>query len=458
MPTANGVGSSIQPLAIASVGGDRFELVDEYLERQSVESIGWVCDELENCIVNGVHGRTIAPKHTVARSAGTERLTLASGHITIRPAQRETTMTKPWVALVAGACGVLAVVIVVNHFRSDDAAESARGPTRMAKLADRAIAERSGGRVDSGEAGSRGGDAPGSAGGSGAGIGGREAGPEGARGSAAVIVGGRRAASGVGVSGSSAGIGADGTIRLDAPRDAAVKFERPGGLGGGTGGGTVRTSQTGAPVDVLGQGKEEDPNGPKLSLSFKGTADPETGEAPILQEGITLTEDGAKFDADARFALPNPGLTGEAGTFSFNVQPDWSGPEETDASLVQFRNPNDWNDRIQITKNGQYLRFIFTDDTGNESGAGIAIRWNAGEQHQVTATWGEDPVTGQKLASLYVDGRLAGQSPYYGNFNPPNGPLYIGSDLPGGGPGARGTISDFKAYDRRLAPDEIASQ
>jgi hypothetical protein len=366
-------------------------------------------------------------------------------------------MTKPWVALVAGACGVLAIAIVVNHFRSDEADEAARGSTRMAQLADRAIAERSGG--DAAGLGEASAARAGGAAGIGravAGSGGAAAESSRAGGSAEVITSSRRAGSGIGVSGSTGRLSEGGTIRLDAPPQGAVKFERPGGLAGSAGGGAVRPADESFPFGE--DTTQEDPQGPKVAMSFKGTADPETGEPPLLQEGITVTEEGAKFDAEARFAIPNPGLTGEAGTFSFTVQPDWSGQEETDASLVQFRNPNDWNNRIQITKNGQYLRFIFTDDTGNESGAGIAIRWDPGEQHQVTATWGEDPVTGQKLASLYVDGRLAGQSPYYGSFSPPSGPIYIGSDLPGGGPGARGLLSDFKLYDKRLGPDEVASQ
>ncbi|MBI1815491.1 MAG: LamG domain-containing protein [Deltaproteobacteria bacterium] len=381
-------------------------------------------------------------------------------------------MTRPWVALVAGACLLVTVGVVVQRFRGSDAEEPAVARNRMAALAGKAIAKR-GGLVDypeGADAGSPGHfDAPagaaavGGARGAGAAVSGStgDATEPSERGSATVGSVGSRARGSVGVSGSSAPISAGNSISVTAPVVGPALFEKPSSpAGGGTDESIALVPSAGGPgKQVKDEKQNQDENGPVLALSFDNSVQPDKGDQATLAEGIAFDGQGTKFSEDAQFTVPNAGgLTGEAGTISFKIQPDWSGAEETDASLAQLRTPNEWDNRLQITKNGQYLRFLLADDTGHESGAGIPIRWQPGEEHTVTATWGEDPTTGQKLASLYVDGRLAGQSPYYGNFIPPNGPLYIGSDHPGGGPGARGTMSDFQAYNRALSLAEIANR
>ena len=119
---------------------------------------------------------------------------------------------------------------------------------------------------------------------------------------------------------------------------------------------------------------------------------------------------------------------------------------------MNLRTPNAFANRLQITKNGRYLRLLMADNTGNESGSSMLISdWQAGQSHLVTATWG------QALNSLYVDGQLVSSQTYQGDLEiPPGTPMYIGSDYAGGIPGARGSLSNFEVYNRPLTQDEVA--
>jgi hypothetical protein len=135
------------------------------------------------------------------------------------------------------------------------------------------------------------------------------------------------------------------------------------------------------------------------------------------------------------------------------MQPQWGGGDEGDASLVQLRDSDQWDNRLQIFKNGRYLRFLFTPDTGKESNvAAVVDAWQPNEWHQVTATWGDS------VQSFYVDGHLVGQQTYTGQLDVRTGtPLYIGSDLPRGGPSAGGAISNFQVYRTPLGPDAVSN-
>ncbi len=66
--------------------------------------------------------------------------------------------------------------------------------------------------------------------------------------------------------------------------------------------------------------------------------------------------------------------------------------------------------------------------------------------------------SGQPMASLYIDGHLAGQQTYQGQLVvQPNLPLFIGSDYQGGAPGATGSISSLTIYDHALTGQEVAT-
>ena len=381
-------------------------------------------------------------------------------------------MDRPWVVIVGGACGLLLVGLAVKHCGSPNSDGLAEGtPAHVEKLARRSGSDRAGwiAHPDMGEMGhpadtatagsprrtsaqgthSQGAprvDTSGSA-------------PE--AGGAAVVTSGARARNYIGV-GSAAGsdVSDSGTVQVGG------KVPLPSGA-------PFQGALTGSPES---QGEREqrmlrnflnqpgDPGAPKdpqssedgvlLEMSFDKTTQADRGDAtPMIEEGVTLDEGGARFDTNAKFAIPNAGnIKGEAGTISFSVTPDWSGSDSNLASLLQLRGDT-WENRLQIFKDGPYMRFLFTPDSGIESGGGTNIsNWQPGDQHQITATWGVTD-SGERLASLYIDWRLAAQQPYQGQLMvQPNLPLYIGSDYQGGAPGAGGSISSLKILDHASAP------
>lgn len=175
------------------------------------------------------------------------------------------------------------------------------------------------------------------------------------------------------------------------------------------------------------------------------------GLAPAAEEDVTYDELGAFFGPLARFIIMPPlDLPSLAGTVSFWVLPAWTGEADTNAAYFQWRT-NEFANRIQIFKNGPYLRFLIATNEGVESGVGVNVmQWKPGEWHAVTATWGDG------VASLYIDGALAGAREYFGDIVIPRGtPWYVGSDHPEGAPGARSRVRGFQIYPRALNPDEV---
>jgi hypothetical protein len=181
----------------------------------------------------------------------------------------------------------------------------------------------------------------------------------------------------------------------------------------------------------------------------------EDSDKAIESQNVEPTDDGVGIDLgeDAVLAFPNAGnAKGDAGSIALEIDPKWVGSDATDNSFVQIRTPNGWDNRMQLVKNGRYLRFILTDNTSREADISVPIdHWEPGRPHTVTATWGEGKT------QLYIDGQRVGQNTYSGQFQiPPNTPMYVGSDLPGGTyAGAGATIQNFKVYGRRLSDEEI---
>jgi hypothetical protein len=282
-------------------------------------------------------------------------------------------------------------------------------------------------------------------------------------GSATVLSSGSRPGSFIGTG---RGVGSDGTgavnIQTSVPAAALPSDLSNPAAGGSHPAGGEQGAQTGAAQSqaaVSGsdaaQSTNPDDQGPVLSISFDNPL-PEKGDtAPIAEQDVTFDGKGATFATDSQYAIPDAGNLGtaETGSISFCLQPQWGGDETgTDASLVNLRTPNAFANRLQITKNGRYLRFLMADNTGNESGSSMIISdWQAGQSHLVTATWG------QALNSMYVDGQLVSSQTYQGDLQiPPGTPMYIGSDYAGGIPGARGSLSNFEVYNRPLTQDEVA--
>ncbi len=285
--------------------------------------------------------------------------------------------------------------------------------------------------------------------------------PDGRSGGPTIISSGRSRESFIG-SGQGAGLQSgdrvtvQGSVPVTAPSNDTANAL--GGVSGGQGGPLERVTQdTHNQPPVLGGDPSASDNSeqqdPVVSIPFDNTTLPDKGEAPIAEQGIAFDGHGATFATDSQLAIPDAAnLTGDAGTVTFCLRPQWSGNEPTDASLVNLRTPNVFENRLQIAKNGQNLRLLMADNTGHEAGAALNISgWQPGENHLVTATWG------QALTSLYVDGQLVDSGTYQGELQiAPGTPMYIGSDVPGGIAGAQGSLSNFQVYNRALTPEDVA--
>lgn len=160
---------------------------------------------------------------------------------------------------------------------------------------------------------------------------------------------------------------------------------------------------------------------------------------------------GINFTPDSVVAFPDAGnVRGDAGSISFDVKPQWNGADDTNNSFVQLRSENQWANRIEVVKNGQYLRFLVSDSGGVERDISLQIAsWQPDESHSITATWGN------MQTSFYVDGRLVGQTTMPNELQiAPGTPLYMGSKAFNYS-GANATIENFKVYNRPLGLDEI---
>jgi len=375
-------------------------------------------------------------------------------------------MKNLWI-IPAGVCGILVMVGVVRYFHrasSDSPEVEAR---RRSQAVAGATAEVGGRSERSGWTARTGGSAgdPTRSGSDSLETGlGTEAGQVGGGGSAAVIRGGNRTGAG-----SAAGVGYSGSGSIEAqvnvpassgpfPKGGLASRESRGKSAGTDGEQLVPKDDKAATAAAT----EDDPNAPVLSVPFDKTTEPEKGaDQPEVDEQVQCggVGEGCVFDTDSRYAIPDAGnLSGEAGSISFCLQPQWGGGDPSNAGLVDLETPNVWENRLKIFKNGEYFRFSIWPSTGAESGVSARINnWQAGQWHPVTVTFGPDPQSGQNMASMYVDGQLVGQQPYDGQLQVPRQPLYIGSGIPGGEPTASGALKNFQAHNRVIMQDEASS-
>lgn len=209
-------------------------------------------------------------------------------------------------------------------------------------------------------------------------------------------------------------------------------------------GGIVAGAALPADPDALAAVVPGLPENASMAVPFDGSGAEALGSmVPIVDENVIYDlDDGAYFPPDARFAYSDAGqVKNEGGTIAFWLKPNWDGDDGRNASLIQFRTEN-WSNRIQVFKNGKYLRFLIADNNGTETDVSIdmggADKWIAGEWHHVAVTWGD------ALLAIYSDGVLRAHQPYLGEILVPTGTeLYVGSDKAGGGPGADATLQDL---------------
>jgi len=155
-------------------------------------------------------------------------------------------------------------------------------------------------------------------------------------------------------------------------------------------------------------------------------------------EGINIGENG-------KIQFPN-NVSPDAAKFDLTVKPNWSGSDQTDNALIELRGEHDWSNRVELVKNGEFLRFIVTDNTGKESDISYRITdWQAGDPHNIQAQYGPCDNGPSNCTGLYVDGRKVGEKQYDGTLQvAPGTPLFVGGDHQTSSYGGfNGSISNF---------------
>jgi len=410
---------------------------------------------------------------------------------------KEARDSNPWVPIVAGVLGVLAVGLAVRQCGSSAAPESVTG-SQLAAAGRRADSERGGWIAQPQSRGAGDADDDRSAPGFGRHVADGRAGGAQERGSdfapprrggarddserdfrdtntvdvgddaipaqpgAPPLANAARApgggAPGGGGFGGATGSGAAGGAVADAsgnpaarPAAAADQAAKPGSDKTNPASQTQPAADANAPVKVAAA----DENGPVLSLPLDKSvdADKSTDNAPIIANGVTFDANGAHFSNDAQLALPSDNVNQSAGSVTFWILPDWAGDTEHVYYILHLGSTNTFANRLDIFKDHVYLRLLMCLDTGIESGVGPNISaWKKGDRHMITGTWGDGVV------ALYIDGVSVGASDYDGELNIGSSPpLFLGAGNAPGKEGANSNITNFQMYTRALDPDEIAS-
>ena len=146
------------------------------------------------------------------------------------------------------------------------------------------------------------------------------------------------------------------------------------------------------------------------------TGCPSPPEAVIVLQGIALPTLAATLDSDVA-----------AGRVEVKIDTDWNGDDESDRAIFSVLAPHTWPGRVELVKNGDFLRWIVAESSGLEHDLSVRIAsWRPGT-HTIAASWGHG------TAELSVDGTLGGQS-QLGEVL-----LTAGSDVVVGAAGAPGT-------------------
>jgi hypothetical protein len=302
---------------------------------------------------------------------------------------------------------------------------------------------RGGGALGGGSGGSLGGSRSGPHG-AGSGVGGGPGvGFAGRGGSASTVMGGGTHGGGsVGTSGSAAGGrgGSGGTV-ADIGNAGRVlpKAERQASLVESLGSRPPTKSDLERPVQT--------DNGDDVALKVDTTQDIADGGGQAVGEvkDADNGDQGIKVEDGARVEFPNAGNASKEGSISFTLKPEWAGADASDNALVQIRQEHEWNNRLEIVKNGEFLRAIVTDNTGKEADISFRITdWQPGEEKTINFSWGKDD-SGQGRTELSVDNQVVGRNQYPGELQfAPNTPMIFGADHPGSAYSpAHATIGNF---------------
>ena len=233
-----------------------------------------------------------------------------------------------------------------------------------------------------------------------------------------------------------AGARRDGDVR-----SGSTDTERGGAGGGG--------DEVEAPLGASLTHHEPPPAGQPGTQNAAAAADEDS--AP---ESPDVVYDGASrvFDTGSRVQVGDAGaITGNAGTMSFWAKPEWDSGNADRASFVQLG-----ENGLRIVKDGNFLRFEYTDVNGDNQlgGAADISEWPTGDWRYVTTTW-----QGSTLA-LYIDGQQVflntpGVAPPFSS----NPRIYVGSlEATNGGPVAPAQLSILTLMNRPLSSDEIRAK
>jgi len=241
--------------------------------------------------------------------------------------------------------------------------------------------------------------------------------------------------------------------RSAAPQGGAAAVE-PGGFGEPPGAARGQIADAEGPAaakralpDGGAHGRDLGSGGHDVQPVEGGAAEPAADDAdnkvpPALPE---VAYDGAEriFDTASRTEVTDAGeINDKAGTVSFWFQPEWQHNNQDNAGFVQLGDSG-----LQIIKEGNYLRFQYTDGTGG--GAVDISNWDAGGWRQVTATWVDATL------SLFVDGEpvFVNHASAPPDFRGTAPKLYVGSGFPNAV--ALGQLSNLTVLNRGASNDEV---
>ncbi len=241
-----------------------------------------------------------------------------------------------------------------------------------------------------------------------------------------------------------------------------------GAVGGGSGGGIAGS---GGVITGEGGALGHDAKARKNNLVDFLSSQPATHQEelrPEAEDGVTLklektdditkqggldhdvadSQDGEGIDVgeNGKMQFPN-NVNPDAAKFDITIKPNWSGSDQTDNALIELRGEHEWSNRVELVKNGEFLRFIVTDNTGVESDISYRINdWQAGDEHNIQAQYGPCENSAGNCTLMYVDGRKVGEKQYNGSLQfAPNTPFFVGGDHNTGAYGGLGgVLKSFK--------------
>lgn len=186
------------------------------------------------------------------------------------------------------------------------------------------------------------------------------------------------------------------------------------------------------------------------SAAQPGAAGAESDTMPENRPNVVYDGGDRVFDTTSRQQITDRRpITGDAGSISFWAQPQWESGNEDRASFVQIG-----ENGLRIVKDGDFLRFEYTDAHGDNQLGGVAdiSNWQAGQWRYIAASW-----QGGALA-LYVDGqRMRLTTP----TEPPpvqNDPrLYVGTVTADGVQAPPSQVGLLNVMNRALTAGEIAA-